>query len=91
MHWVGAEAGAIIGMHFALQHPDRVRSLSLTGAPSDFWFQGGFALPRHLISDTVHRLDFRKWLQETNVECMQSITDPQMIAWYLAEEERMSA
>ena len=89
-HWIGAEGGAILGMETALAQPHRMRSLTLVGAPSDFWFVDQYNQPEHVVKDGILNWGFDEWLERTNFRRLQSVEDPTILAWYVAEMKKIS-
>lgn len=85
VHWVGEASGGIVGLALALEHPARVRSVSLCNTP--------FRLPRAtndlFVAEEVERLGVGHWARQTLTNRLDvDKVDPRWIEWSIAEFDK---
>lgn len=91
VHWVGESSGGIVGMSAALDHPGRLRSLTMMNTP--------FRRPKEATSAyTLGEPDFASAIRKYGVGgfCRQTIdyridrskAPSEMVEWYIAEMDK---
>lgn len=87
VHWVGAESGGIVGLQFALSHPERIASVGCVNTPyrgsaskakMTAFFCRGYATP----SDAIDGLGYEEWMRSL---CEQGVMvdcgDARVVEW----------
>ena len=98
IHWIGFESGGMWGKMFAVNHPDRLKSLTLcntpatnesTTRPMDSLASGGGQASTPLPSEEIKRVGLRQFLINTNsTRWDMSVADPRLPDWHLAEHSK---
>jgi 3-oxoadipate enol-lactonase len=90
-HWIGFESGGLLGMVFAINHPDRTKSLTLVNSPykildksRSLYVQGTASMVEGL-----EKLGLRQWLINTWPNRMDmDLADPKMLEWHVDEHSK---
>ena len=93
LHWVGFESGGTMGMLTALNHPDRIKSLTLVNTPYKILDK-----PRSLynqgtasMADAIDKLGLRQWLINTMSNRLDmDLAAPKMVEWHIEEHSKTS-
>lgn len=91
IHWVGFESGGIWGKVFAINHPDRIKSLTLTNTPSIMTGYSPIPASKAGIkgSEAVDQMGIRPWAEETiRTRFDPSIVPPELVEWHLTEQAK---
>ena len=84
IHWVGFESGGLWGMVFAVNHPDRIKSLTVINTP--FGHEGGGLSSA---ADTVEKVGLKQFLTDTNPGRLDmNVADPKLVEWHIAEHSK---
>ena len=91
VHWVGFESGGMWGLVFAINHPDRLLSLTVLNTPAtgiarslSAWGKGGGPG-----SEEIKKIGLKQWLLDSNrVRMDASMADPKMMEWHMAEQSK---
>lgn len=89
VHCVGFESGGLWSQVFAIDHPERVMSLTVLNTPSTVAqrditrLRGGFGRK----SEVVEKLGLRRWLTDTfSTRIDMSMAPPGLMEWHIAEQ-----
>ena len=90
IHWVGFESGGLWGIVFAVNYPDRIKSLTLCSTPAGKG-SGHLAATGTQPSpaEVIKAVGFRQWLidtKETRIDL--AVADPRVVDWYLEENAK---
>jgi 3-oxoadipate enol-lactonase len=89
VHWVGFESGGMWGKVFAINHPDRVKTLTVLNTPSAMAGREITSVDKSGASgsDLVAKIGFRQWLTDTFATRMDmSMADPRIKEWHISEQ-----
>ena len=89
VHWVGFESGGMWGKVFAINHPDRTKSLTVLNTPSAMAARSITSVDKSGASgsDLVAKIGFRQWLTDTFPTRMDmSKADPRIMEWHIGEQ-----
>ena len=87
IHWVGFESGGLWGVVFAVNYPDRIKSLTLCNTPGGRG-SGHFASSSERPSPggIIKKMGLKQWLTETTPGRIDlSLADPKMVEWWIEE------
>jgi 3-oxoadipate enol-lactonase len=88
VHWVGFESGGLWGIVFAVNHPDRIASLSLCNTPGGVG-TGHFAASGVRAADEIRKVGFKQWLIDTRATRMDlALADSRLDKWHIEEHSR---
>lgn len=88
VHYCGESLGGILGMVFAAEHPEKLRSLSLVAAPVliNKDTQRTFAFGHPTWQEALRKMGSRGWADAANSATrFPEGTDPGLLAWYADE------
>lgn len=94
VHWVGESSGGMVGLRFALSHPDRLASLTLCNTPLKRRKEIGIAytLGEKSQEDAIRKFGVREFCRRTMpFRIDKSRTSPEMAEWILQEMEKTPA
>ena len=87
-HVIGETIGGVIGFRLALEHPERVRSLTTCNTPYLFGSSTG---TRQRYYDLVDKTGVEGWARETiAIRLTPGKVDPAAIEWYIGEMGKTS-
>lgn len=87
-HFVGDHFGGTLGMQFAADHAQRVRTLHLIAAPVELQknTKGEFSMGEPTWGDALRKHGIRKWAEVTNgMSRFPPSASPEFLAWYAEE------
>jgi 3-oxoadipate enol-lactonase len=88
VHWVGFESGGLWGIVYAVNHPDRIKSLTLCNTPAGIG-TGHFAAAGIRACDEIRRVGFPQWLIDTRATRMDlALADPRLDEWHVQEHAK---
>ena len=88
--WVGFESGGLWGVVFAVNHPDRIKSLVLCNTPAAIG-TGHFHFEGTRPSQEVKKEGFKQWLIDTRGTRMDlALADPRLAEWHVEEHAKTS-
>jgi 3-oxoadipate enol-lactonase len=88
IHWVGFESGGLWGVVFAVNHPDRIKSITLCNTPAAIG-TGHFTAEGARPSEDVARVGFRQWLIDTKHTRMDlALANPRLAEWHIEEHSK---
>ena len=88
VHWVGFEAGGLWGSVFAVNHPDRIKSLTVCNTPAGIG-TGHFAASGIAAADEIRKVGFPQWLIDTRATRMDlALADPKLDEWHVREHAK---
>ena len=90
VHVVGASAGGIIGLQFALDFPDRTHSLSLVASTPKL-AQMGPAIDANVWRRTLEEKGTKAWLASNSRERFGPNSESGLIEWYVSSGEKTAA
>lgn len=88
VHYCGESLGGILGMVLAAEHPDKLRTLSVVGAPLGISekTQRDFSCGYGSWQEALRELGAEKWSENINGAVrFPPGTDPEMMRWYASE------
>ena len=91
IHWVGFESGGMWGNIFAINHPDRIKSLTTLNTPATGTGRTATQMPEvgKRGSGAVQEMGLRQWLNATNkVRMDPAMQDPKMMEWHINEQSK---
>ncbi|MFC1815010.1 alpha/beta fold hydrolase [Thermodesulfobacteriota bacterium] len=96
VHWFGNAAGGWIGIHCAVEHPDRIKSLVLCGSPYKYSKERVLArsFGEKNISAAVEKLGMSEWLKKVNLTAPNLdplLAGTKLVEWDLAERRKIPA
>ncbi len=90
VHLVGASAGGIVSLRYALDFPDRLRSLTLV-ASTPRLAQTGSGIDTGVWRRTLEESGTKAWLLSDAQKRFGPKADPGLVEWYAAEGEKTPA
>lgn len=95
IHWVAFESGSIWGVAFAVNHPDRIKSLTVANMPASaatmlrFTGTGGEFSKGVKASDRIQEIGLKQWLIDTNATRLDmQVATPELVEWHTAEHSK---
>ena len=91
VHWVGFESGGMWGKVFAINHPDRIKSLAVLNTPSAVAKRNIMNLSKEQVkgSEVLAKVGLKQWLLDTlTVRMDMKMADPKMMEWHIAEQSK---
>ena len=91
VHWVGFESGGMWGYVFAINHPDRIKSLTVLNTPSTISGRRITSVAKGgaKATDYLKTAELRQWLTETfSTRMDMALADPKMVEWHIAEQSK---
>ena len=91
VHWVGFESGGMWGYVFALNHPERLKSLTALNTPSAMAGRRISAVPQGGShgAELMEKVGLRQWVAETNaMQMYPSVVGAEMISWSTEEQSK---
>ena len=92
-HWVGESSGGIVGLAFALTHPDRLHTLTVCDTP---FKRSAHISTTYTVGETDRAAAFAKygvggWCRKTlSYRIDTGKASPELCEWYLAQMDRTS-
>ena len=83
VHFIGETIGGTIGMHFACEHPERVRSLTVCTSP--------FRFTSNYYADSARMVEEKgveAWARHSMARRLEKETDPAHYEWYVRQMAR---
>lgn len=90
LHFVSFESGGVVGLYFAANHPERIKSLAMFNTPNPSWMSAG-RMNRHFGCgyanevEAIDALGFENWISQTLPIHVDPTADPALIDWVKAK------
>lgn len=90
IHWVGESSGGMVGLLFAANHPDRIKSLALINTPLKFpdemvrTYAQGFSDP----ATAIETLGFKEWVAHTMGRRIDNSGTGHVTDWFRSEQSK---
>lgn len=92
VHWIGEYSGALLGMMIALEHPRRIASMVLCGAPTqvpEHIHSGVYPIGEASTADALRRYGVAEWCRRTiDYRLDTSKADARLVEWCIAQMGR---
>ena len=91
VHWVGWGSGGLWGKVFAINHPGRIKSLTLVNTPSAMTRRSLTTLGkvRDRGSEAINKIGFKQWLEQSNAGRLEpSLADHKITEWHTTEQSK---
>jgi 3-oxoadipate enol-lactonase len=90
VHFVSFESGGVVGLYFAANYPDRIKSLAMFNTPNPSWMSAG-RMNRHFSCgyanevEAIDALGLENWISRTLPIHVDGTADPALIGWVKAK------